>query len=82
MYFLQMTRSMEHTEEEDNDEGGGREEITNEQLVKGTSLVYNTHFCAIHAQFMHCIRTWYDVRKYRDDQKKTLLCMYQDLGGY
>ena len=41
MYFLQMTRSMEHTEEEDNDEGGGREEVTNEQLVKGGSLTYN-----------------------------------------
>ena len=38
MYFLQMTRSMEHTEEEDNDEGGGREEVTNEQLVKGGGL--------------------------------------------
>ena len=82
MYFLQMTCSIEHTEEEDNDEGGGRKEVTNEQLVKGTSLVYNTHFCAIHAQFMHCIRTWYDVRKYGDGLKKTLLCMYQDLGGY
>ena len=54
MYFLQMTRSMEHTEEEDNDEGGGREEVTNEQLVKGTSLVYNVYFYAIHAQFMQC----------------------------
>ena len=34
MYFL-MTCSIEHTEEEDNDEGGGREEVINEQLVKG-----------------------------------------------
>ena len=39
-----------------------------------------THFCAMHAQFMQCMR--YDVRKYRDGQKETLVCMYQDLGGY
>ena len=41
MYFLQMTCSIEHTEEEDNDEGGGREEVSNEQLVKGALLGYN-----------------------------------------
>ena len=40
MYFL-MTCSIEHTEEEDNDEGGGREEVANEQLVKGALLGYN-----------------------------------------
>ena len=80
MYFLQMTCSIEHTEEEDNDEGGGREEVSNEQLVKGALLVYNSHFCAMHTQFMQCMR--YDVRKYRDGQKETLVCMYQDLGGY
>ena len=47
-----MTCSIEHTEEEDNDEGGGREEVTNEQLVK----VYNVYLCAIPSQFMQlCI---------------------------
>ena len=79
MYFLQMTCGIEHTEEEDNDEGGGREEVSNEQLVKG-ALRTITHFCAMHAQFMQCMR--YDVRKYRDGQKETLVCMYQDIGGY
>ena len=73
MYFL-MTCSIEHTEEEDNDEGGGREEVTNGQVVKGVLLVYNIRTS------VQCMR--YDVRKYRDGQKETLVCMYQDLGGY
>ena len=58
MYFL-MTCSIEHTEEEDNDEGGRREEVTNEQLVKGALLVYNSHFCAMHTQFMQCMRYYH-----------------------
>ena len=51
MYFLQMTCSIEHTEEEDNDEGGGREEVTNEQLVKGP------HLCTmcIFVQYVHSL---------------------------
>ena len=54
MYFL-MTCSIEHTEEEDNDEGGGREEVTNEQLVKGALLVYNNallcNACTVYAMY-------------------------------
>ena len=80
MYFLQMTCSIEHTEEEDNDKGGGREEVSNEQLVKGALFVYNNallcNACTVYAMYEVCIR------KYRDCQKKTLVCMYQDLGGY
>ena len=55
MYFLQMTCSIEHTEEEDNDEGGGREEVSNEQLVKGALLVYNItllcNACTVYAMY-------------------------------